>query len=287
MNFIHNDALVSSEELSFSYSNRAFQYGDGLFETMMYSNGEILFFEDHYFRLMGSMRFLRFEIPMSWTPEFLEEKCKELIQANLWANTHVRLKLMVYRSSGGRYTPESNKPEYVISGEPSSIAPYPVYNSGLVLDTFQYHHKPSGRLSNLKTIGSAIYTLAGIFAQENDLDEAILINEKGNLVEASSSNLFLIQGNKLITPPLESGCLKGVFRKNLLDRAKDIGLEPIEKDIKPFDLIKSDDVLLTNMAKGIQWVSGYKKKSFTGEKAREITEAFYELINSKEGQTEH
>ena len=97
------------------------------------------------------------------------------------------------------------------------------------------------------------------------------------MVEANYGNVFLVQGNILRTAPLEDGALRGIFRKNVLDWAKDIGLEVQEASINPFDLQKADEVWITNTIRGIQWVEQYRKKTFGASKAKEMID----MINLK------
>ena len=102
-----NEELIEAEEFSVSKENRAFRYGDAVFETMKYSDGAIHFWEDHYFRLMSAMRIIRMEIPMNFTPEYLEEQIRELIGSNHLEKQSASIRLTVYRAGEGKYTPES------------------------------------------------------------------------------------------------------------------------------------------------------------------------------------
>ena len=98
-----------------SFKNRGFNYGDALFETIKASHGKLLFWEDHYFRLMASMRIMRMEIPMHFTMQYLESQIQELLMANKLENASSRVKLLVYRNEGGLYLPTTNDISFVIS----------------------------------------------------------------------------------------------------------------------------------------------------------------------------
>src|SRR5690606_7306326 len=103
-----------------------------------------------------------------------------------------------------------------------------------------------------------------IFAHENGLDNCILLNDTKNVVEALHGNLFMVQGKKLITPPVSEGCLNGIMRKQILALAKKMdGIEVLEETISPFDLQKADELFLTNVITGIQPITKYRKKEFT------------------------
>jgi branched-chain amino acid aminotransferase len=121
--------------------------------------------------------------------------------------------------------------------------------------------------------------LGSIYAQENQFDAVLLVNDAKRLVEANYGNVFLVQGNILRTAPLEDGALRGIFRKNVLDWAKDIGLEVQEASINPFDLQKADEVWITNTIRGIQWVEQYRKKTFGASKAKEMIDMINRKLN--------
>ena len=103
-----NGCLVAKEKATISIFNRGFNYGDAIFETVKMSNGKLLFWEDHYFRLMASMRIMRMEIPMRFTLEYLEAQITNTLQANNLSQSSARVKLIVNRVEGGLYSPDNN-----------------------------------------------------------------------------------------------------------------------------------------------------------------------------------
>ncbi|PTM07576.1 MAG: aminotransferase class IV, partial [Bacteroidetes bacterium] len=103
-----NGNIVKTEDASISIMNRGFNYGDALFETIKVSHGKVLFWEDHYFRLMASMRILRMEIPMNFTLEFLESEILNLLKQDGLSDKTIRIKLLVFRDSEGLYLPDNN-----------------------------------------------------------------------------------------------------------------------------------------------------------------------------------
>ncbi|MGI9530714.1 aminotransferase class IV, partial [Lutimonas sp.] len=108
-----NGNIIKSDEIRLDQQNRAFKYGDGIFDTLKFENGSINFIEDHYFRLMSSMRMLRMKIPMDFTLEYYIKQIKLTLMAND-LNDSGRIRVDVFRKSGGLYTPETNEIEYVI-----------------------------------------------------------------------------------------------------------------------------------------------------------------------------
>ncbi|QTN39239.1 aminotransferase class IV [Cryomorphaceae bacterium] len=262
-----NGGLRPDEAVQLSTTNRGFRYADGVFETIRVVQGKIHFWEDHYFRLMSDMRILRMEIPLSWSPEYLEEQIHETLKANALDNGAARVRFSVYRAGGGTYTPETREVEYIIEAWPLLDEEFIVPQAGKNIQLFQDHAKPSGLLSNLKSSNAQVYTLAGIFAQENGFDDALLINEHKHLVEGISSNVWLVFGKTVKTPGLDQGCVKGVVRTNLLKWLPKWGYEVEETKITPFELQRADEVWLTNTIKGLEWVGQYRKKTYSNTEA--------------------
>jgi len=250
--------------------NRGLHYGDAVFETIKLSGGKLFFWEDHYFRLMASMRIMRMEIPMEFTMEFLEEQIFHLFEKNQLSQTY-RVKLLVWRSPGGKYTPTGTSINYMILSE---VLPQPFYtlDDGVYeVELFKDHYLTSGLLSTLKTNNRAINVLGSIFAKENDYANCLLLNEKKQVVEALNGNLFLVKGYTIKTPPINDGCLNGVLRKQLLKiiaQLPDYILE--ESSISPFELQKADELFITNTIVGIRSITKYRKKEYKNEVAKEL-----------------
>ncbi|REK57452.1 MAG: aminotransferase class IV [Bacteroidetes bacterium] len=257
---------------------RATMYGDAVFETIRMRDNKLLFVEDHYFRLMASMRILRMPIPMEFTPEFFVDEANRL--AEEVAVTDGRLRLQVVRKSEGKYTPDDNNEcVWWMELEELSSQDYTWTSKGLKVDLFKDHYIQPGLLSTLKSSNALPYVLAGIFAKENGFDAMLLVNDKKMLVEANAANVFVLKDNILKTAPLEDGPLRGVFRKNLIGWAKEIGLEIKEESINPFELQKADEIWLTNTITGVQWVEKYRKRTYKGDKAKELIELLQRKLN--------
>jgi branched-chain amino acid aminotransferase len=257
---------------------RATMYGDAVFETIRMRDNKLLFVEDHYFRLMASMRILRMPIPMEFTPEFFVDEANRL--AEEVAVTDGRLRLQVVRKSEGKYTPDDNNEcVWWMELEELSTQGYTWTSKGLKVDLFKDHYIQPGLLSTLKSSNALPYVLAGIFAKENGFDAMLLVNDNKMLVEANAANVFVLKDNILKTAPLEDGPLRGVFRKNLIGWAKEIGLEIKEESINPFELQKADEIWLTNTISGVQWVEKYRKRTYKGDKAKELIDLLHRKLN--------
>ncbi|MBA6155449.1 aminotransferase class IV [Tenacibaculum sp. S7007] len=261
-----NGAIISNQELQLSNENRAFKYGDAIFETIKVVNGKVVFFEDHYFRLMASMRMLRMKIPMEFTLEFLQEEILKTTKS-ISDSGSFRARLNVYRKDGGLYNPKSNDIDYLIEVSSLEYQEKSTYKIDLFKDFYNY----SGLLSTVKTNNRMLNTLSAIFAEENDLDNCVLLNERKGVVEATNGNIFIIKDNVVKTPALTEGCIKGVVRKKvieILEKNPDYTIE--ETVISPFEIQKADEVFITNAIIGIQSVTNYRKKTFTSEITKKI-----------------
>lgn len=253
-----NGQIINSKELQISSQNRGFKYGDAIFETLNVQNNRVVFWEDHYFRLMASMRMMRMEIPMKFTLEFLEQEILKTIALDKNEQQH-RVRLSVYRKDGGLYAPVTNEIDYLIEGTVNT------YNTKLSykIDLFKDFYNYSGILSTVKTTNRMVNTLASIFMDENDLDNCILLNEKKGVVEATNANIFIVKGSMIKTPAVTEGCIKGVMRKKIIEiieKNTDFTIE--ETSISPFEMQKADEVFLTNSIIGIQPVTNYRKRKF-------------------------
>ena len=266
-----NGTLHQETESILSIDNRGYSYGDALFETMKVVHGKILFWEDHYFRLMASMRILRMEIPMDFTMEFLEYEILKTIEANKLSQSSARVRFNVHRQTGGRYSPDTNLIDYNIVVEPLNTDFYTLNQNTYTVELFKDYFVAPGLLSTLKTNNKVINVLGSVYAKENGYDNCLLLNTNKNVVEGLQGNLFLVKDNIIKTPPLEDGCLKGIMRKQIMELIKSMDeFELEEASISPFELQKADELFLTNVISGIQPITAYRKKNYTSDVPKKL-----------------
>lgn len=259
-----NGTLQEETQFNLSINNRGYQFGDALFETLRVVHGKILFLEDHYFRLMASMRILRMEIPMEFTMEFLQDEILKTVEANNLTNQPARVRFTVDRGEGGKYTPLHKKITYNVIAEPLDTPFYSIdTEKAYEVDLFKDYYVAPGLLSTLKTNNKIINVLGSVYAEENQLQNCLLLNTEKQVVEALNGNLFLVKGDKIKSPPLQDGCLKGILRKQIIELLLTMGdYEFSEASISPFELQKADELFVTNVITGIQPVTKYRKKTF-------------------------
>ena len=277
---INFNGLIVSNDTNILTRNRAFLYGDAVFETVKIMDSKVLFLEDHYFRLMSSMRVIRMEIPMNFTMEYFEKQILTLAKSKNMAISS-RARITVYRNDGGYYLPQDNTVSFLISVESLDTALYSISQKEYIVDLYTDFYVAKQLLSSIKTTNKIINITASIFANENGLDNCLLLNDSKNVIEALQGNLFMLKGNVLTTPPVSEGCLNGVMRKQILALARKIeNLEVVEEVISPFDLQKADELFITNVIKGIQPITKYRKKEFTTDLASKLVRNLNDTLGS-------
>jgi branched-chain amino acid aminotransferase len=229
---------------------------------------------------MASMRVVRMEIPMNFTMEYLEEQIVSLATLNSLSGSS-RARITVFRNDGGYYLPPVNTVSFLIHTTGIEDMLYASHQQKYEVELFKDFYVSRQLLSSIKTTNKILNITASIFANENGYDNCLLLNDSKNVVEAIQGNLFMLTGNKLITPPVSEGCLNGVMRKQVLEFAKKMDhLEVVEEAISPFDLQKADELFITNVIKGIQPITKYRKKEFDVVLAKVLLEKLNEVVRT-------
>jgi branched-chain amino acid aminotransferase len=268
--FVNNNGkIISNTGPSIMAGNRGYTYGDGLFESMRIMNGRVLNVTNHFNRLAEGAKALKMRFPSFYTPEFFEEHIQELIELSK-IQEGGRVRLSIDRLGGGTYLPDINEVSYFIEVYPLENNLFGLNAKGLEIDLYQDIKKTKTPLSNFKTKNGIIYVLAAISAREKGLDDMLLLNEKGQILESSHSNLFVVSNGVLYTPGLNDGCLAGTMRMQVINLAIKHGLKVYECPILPSNLLVADEVFLTNAVRGITWVGGYRTKRYFNTTARKI-----------------
>lgn len=270
-----NGTLHSSEETIFPASNRGYRYGDGCFETILRSAEQMPLLRYHLQRLYRGLALLQITVPQHWTLEFWEEQLR--ITGSNWSEA--RLRLTVTRQGEGFYQPQLHTPDFVVEAYPRTHPALPVPKQGLrigLCSTVRLNAEQV--LSNLKTCNALPYVLAGLFVQNHQLDDCLLLNQHERLAEASRGNLVIWQGQQGLTPPLSEGCIDGVMRRWLLENARNLGLQLSEKNLRPDDVRRADEIWCVNAVTGIQWVKVFADRHYRGERAMATQQKIYNLL---------
>lgn len=273
---IYNGHVISLYEPAISFTNRAFRYGDSLFESIRFTNGKIMFLADHVKRIKLSMTTLRMNVPAEFTSANIEQLILHLIEKNN-LKKEARIRLTVFRNEGGFYTPDTNDISFLIESEAFETAGYTLNQRGLWVDIYAEIKKQINKISNLKTGSALMYVMAGITKKSLKLDDCLLVNDNGHIIESINSNIFVVKNGTLYTSPITDGCIDGVMRKQILAIAAQNKILAFEQSLTVHTLTDGDEVFLTNAIKGIQWVGQFKNKFYTNQKSVFFTEKLNEL----------
>lgn len=275
-----NGQIIAAENAQVAIHNRGLHYGDALFETMRFHRGTIAFMDDHYLRMTTSLQLLKMELPNSLFSKarFLSEIHKTI--PNL-EHDYYRVKIILWRDWGGKYAPTHMTAHYAIFVESLNEGQYRAVNSPYEVAIYEDHFSPSGVLSSLKTNNKIAHVLAAIAAQARGVANVFIRNEHGDIVEAANGNIFVLSGDTITTPPLYSGCLNGVLRKQILRLVTEkSSFSLIESNVTEADLLRADEVWITNVISGITAVSRFRTKSYENRIAINFTDKLNrEMIN--------
>ncbi len=273
---IYNGHVISLYEPAISFTNRAFRYGDSLFESIRFTNGKIMFLADHVKRIKLSMTILRMNVPAEFTSANIEYLILNLIEKNN-LKKEARIRLTVFRNDGGFYTPDTNDISFLIEAEAIETIGYTLNQKGLWVDIYAEIKKQISKISTLKTGSALMYVMAGITKKSLKLDDCLLVNENGHIIESINSNVFVIKNGTLYTSPITDGCIDGIMRKQILGIAAQNKILVFEQSLTVHTLTDGDEVFLTNAIKGIQWIGQFKNKFYTNQKSVFFTEKLNEL----------
>lgn len=281
--FINNNGtILSNDAPTIHPGNRGHLYGDGVFESIRIISGKIINIENHIARLLNGARKIKMRIPVYYTASFFEEKINELLDKS-GVKEGGRCRLSLDRMTGGAYLPETNECSYYIEVYPYSVNNFELNAKGFEVDIYQDIKLEKNFLSNYKTKAGLTYVMAALSAKEKGLDDVFLSNHKGNILETSSCNLFIVSNGVLYTPGLDEGCLAGTMRMQIINLAIANGIKVYECTILPQHLLSADEILITNAIRGINWIGGYRTKRYSNNMSRKLVVLLNEFWESQLG----
>lgn len=243
-----------------------FLSGSGLFETMRSYHGNIIYFNEHLSRLRESSKLLGIKLPYS------QAQLKGIIKKTVLLNKakDARVRLALFRKDSGADTLVTVK-RY----EPYSCREY---ERGFSLKVSSFRQSATF-LTGLKTTKRLLYELSFRQAKASGFDEALLLNDRGNITEASRSNIFFVKDKTIFTPSLLSGCLNGITRRAIFDLARKNRIEAYEGKFTPYDLYGADEAFLTNSLMGVMPLVSVEKNRIGGASPGKITKFFMRKYN--------
>lgn len=240
------------------FADRGFQYGDGLFETIEVRNGAPLFLDDHLARLhTGCKRLLIPCIDPAMLEQEIRQFCSEVKQAVV--------KLIVTRGQGGRgyRLPESVQPSRLLSLHPYPDYPDSFYQAGVVVRVCKLRLGCNPALAGIKHLNRLEQVLARAEWDDEGIQEGLLLDYSGFVVEGTMSNVFYIKQGVLITPLIDQCGVRGVMRDIIISLAKQLSVQVQEKSCTLAELQQADEIFLTNSIIGLWPVRQLQKRSYS------------------------
>lgn len=265
----NNGEILNAEFPTINSGNRGYLFGDGVFESIRIFNGKPINIQNHIKRLLSGAKALQIRCATFYNASFFEEKINELIEkSNITQGG--RCRLSIDRVSGGTYFPISNESCYYIEVYPFEHNLFELNAKGLEVDIYREIKIQKNFLSNFKTKACINYVMAAIYARQNELDDVLISNDKGNILETSSCNVFVVSNGVLYTPGLDEGCLAGTMRMQVINLALKNGIKVYECSILPQNLLSADEIFITNSIRGINWIGGYRTKRFYNHLSKKL-----------------
>lgn len=256
---LYNGKLLPGDAGFISPDMRGFKFGDGCFETMKVVNGQLALAQFHFERLLGALDLLGFVLPDFFTPAWLHQQVQELVAANSHT-AGARVRITVFRGAGGVYGEIDDFPHTVLQSW--ALQPGGMPEGGLKLGVYREAVKAADRFSPVKSSNYLCYALAARWAQQQQLDDALLLNQWGRVADATIANVFIVHEGVVKTPPLEEGGVSGVMRRYLLAAMRAEGIAALEVPVTENMLAEATELFLTNAISGIRWVEALGNNTY-------------------------
>ena len=246
--------------------------GFSIEEKLRFSKGNILLWETHYFRIIAALRRHRFNIPLEFTMEYLSNEILKTLNKNLPSNDDQLIHLKFIKNDIGVFF------IIIVDKIPSfSLNSDDIYT----VDLYKEEWIASGFFSNLSSTNLTIREISETYAEENGLEDCILLNDQKNLVEATSGSLYLVQGNLILSPNLDSGCqdfaIRAAFNQWVVNEQQDYSL--VEQAVNPFELQKSEEIIILSIENGVQPITNYRKTTYSQLRVGLVFERFLKQLD--------
>lgn len=278
MKIFVNGKVVDGKKASLSVFDRGLLYGDGLFETMRSYGGVVFALDAHFCRLYDSGRLIGLNIEKN--KKYLKAAIYKLLKINKLKNAYIRL--AVTRGTGrvGLDATIALGQSLIIIVKDFTPYPAKLYKRGVSLYTSSVRRNEKSVLSRVKSLNYLNNIQARMEAQKRGATDALLLNTEKKVAESAVSNIFMIKGKKLITPPVESGALPGITRDMVLSLANYLKLYPVEANMDLRELKNAEEAFLTNTLMEIMPVVKIDKKTIGSGKPGPTTKSLHKLYRT-------
>ncbi|MBR6389434.1 MAG: branched-chain-amino-acid transaminase [Opitutales bacterium] len=278
MKIFINGKFYSKEDAKISVFDHGFLYGDGIFEGIRLYSGNVFKLDKHIDRLYRSARAIMLDIPYT-KEQMIENVCLTCRENNL---TDAYIRLVVSRGMGalGLSPLSCSNPQVVIIADQIQLYSNELYEKGLKAITVPTRRNSSAALPPMvKSLNYLNNILAKIEAQNLGYQECLLLNNEGYVAECSGDNVFIVFEGKVYTPPTSCGSLSGMTRQTVMEVARDLGYEMIEKPLTRYDIWTADECFLTGTAAKLIPLVELDSRKIGDGKPGAITKALLEGFN--------
>lgn len=266
---LYDGAVLDLNDSPFSCLNRAFRYGDGLFETIAVLNGKPRFLSNHLKRLRAGASVLGLENADIFNEVLISWKCMKMHENSSNPPFGI-LRLYLFRDGDGQYSPLSKSAHLLMTFESK---PRPIIATAQKAGFSERVVNFPTITSRFKTISALHYVLAGIEKTERSLDEIIISDYRGNISETLMANIFWKKGTNYYTPPIDTGCIEGIMRNWFIERLRSKSFPISEVQINSTELLTADALFAVN-AIGLKHILSIEKHHFSIDtKATELMES--------------
>jgi branched-chain amino acid aminotransferase len=269
LHYININGKLTEADSQPIYATRGFRYGYGLFETILFKEGNIALKQYHWERLFSGLRQLYFDIPAVITPEWLEDEILKTVQKNNLVKL-CRVRLQIYAGEGGILGAKTNYPAFIIECFKLEKSATELNNNGLVIGIARGLQKSVDSLSNLKTSNALIYVMAGQQAASQKWNDALICNSYNNIIESTIANIFWVKNETIFTPPLSEGCIAGVMRRHIITSLAKQDIRFEEKPLSKQELLEADGIFTSNAIRRIKWVGLLENKNFKPDQIKQL-----------------
>jgi branched-chain amino acid aminotransferase len=241
---LHNGKILDTHEKSLSAGQVGLMNGWGVFSTLRVADGVLFAFERHWERMQRDAA--KVHVPFPKDPALLKAELLRLVEANsAWNAT---LRVVVVRNRGGLFEGPDQERDFDVIAFTKDLNPW---GSSVRLAVKPHARHAANEFSGCKILSWSHNLTWYEEAQRRGFDEVVLLNERGEVCECTSANVFAATGGQVYTPPLSSGCLPGVTRELLLDVVRVPGISVVERTLTPADLERADQVFITSTTRDL------------------------------------
>lgn len=273
-NFLfYNGQVSKTGKPLISPDNRSFRYGDGFFETLKLVNGRIILADYHFERLFASLDLLKFQKPVYFTPDYLQEQVIQLAKKN-YHHKMARVRITIFRGEGGLYDVENHFPHHLVQTWQLDAANNRFNENGLVIGIYQDAKKVCDVFSQVKSNNYLGYAMGALWAKQQKLNDAVLLNPYGRIADATIANVFVVKNGMVKTSALTEGPVNGVMRRYLLEMMRKENI-PVEEGLVTLEeMEQASEIFLTNSIYGVRWVKQLGKNGYTHQLASLLHKQF-------------